>query len=310
MVESLEYLGTDATPDFDVLAIGNVTVDNVFIIPHSPAIGRKHVAEDAATFVGGEAANTCLMIAGLGLKPNLTARFGGDAQGHWQRRHLEQAGCRTDGSLSFAGVNHHAAFIVVSPDGERTIFTYRDPQLTPVDAQVTDDLLRRSRSLYSDGTAPKMARSCLRRAQTLDIRTFLDTDSPAVLNLCVQYVDELIVPEHVAGHLTHTTNGRGLCEQLLRRGPSVVIITRGELGALVHTADTFYGAVPAVPTTVIDTTGAGDAFHGAYIAARLNGASVLAAAEFATLAGAKTCSHLGPRMPAVEIRNLAQSLPS
>ncbi|MCO1575935.1 PfkB family carbohydrate kinase [Crossiella sp. SN42] len=286
---------------YDVVVVGNATIDYTLRIGAALHPGHKQVAHELARAVGGEATNACLVMSALGLRTNFVGRFGADPDGEQHRRFLLDHGCAVEGSILVPGADHHFAAVVVDGNGERTIVTQKNPALTPDNTQLPPSLLRRCHAFFSDGREAEFSRYGLAAAKGLGVRTFADAEDADWLGAALADIDELIVPEHVAVRFAGTEVIEDAARKLLADGPEVVVVTLGARGSVVADADGRVEQVPAAPATVVDSTGAGDAFHGAYVAARIAGLAPAKAAVVGAVAGAATCEHVGPRAPGPEI---------
>jgi len=94
------------------------------------------------------------------------------------------------------------------------------------------------------------------------------------------------------------TDSKDLCHEMLNKGVKTIVLTQGAEGALIVTKDGTQ-SVPAKKVTVVDTTGAGDAFSAALSVILAEGGSLLEAVQFAVAAGGLACTHLGviPALP-------------
>lgn len=110
----------------------------------------------------------------------------------------------------------------------------------------------------------------------------------------VEQVDVLISGSGFARGLTGIDDIREAGEKVLEMGPEIFVQTEGEKGSYTVTADEFFH-LPAFAVEVIDTTGAGDVFHGAYIAGLLRGWDLRRIAQFSTAVSAIKCTKLGGR---------------
>jgi sugar/nucleoside kinase (ribokinase family) len=110
----------------------------------------------------------------------------------------------------------------------------------------------------------------------------------------VRHVDILICGSGFGASLTGRSDIWDAGKAMLDRGPSIVVQTEGEDGSYTTTAGASFHT-PAFKVDVIDTTGAGDVFHGAYLVGMLHGWNLEAVATFATAVSAIECTKLGGR---------------
>jgi sulfofructose kinase len=253
--------------------------------------------------VGGEALNAAVTMAILGARVRFIGCFAADGHCADQREILEQSGCCLEGSVSVSGVSDHFAVILVEPDsGERSIVSYKDRRLSPTLDQLPAEIIGSARAFYSDGREPELTAHGLQFARDLGVQTFLDAEAADEVSELLALVDELIVPIHVVTSLGRRTDPLTAAERVLAAGPRVVVVTMGAAGSLVVSREGERCHVPSMPATMVDTTGAGDAFHGAYVHERLRGQSASSSARLGARAAAIACEYLGPRAPADRLR--------
>jgi sugar/nucleoside kinase (ribokinase family) len=306
---------------FDVVVIGNVTVDHVLTMVGPPPRGDKAYASALSAYPGGQAANAAYTMAGLGLSVRFVGRFGEDAAGRASWNSLVEAGCDLTGSVLVEGCPHNFAVVMVdSGTGERSIVTHCDARLSMPPDALAPGLFADVRAFYTDGTQPSASLRGLRLARDVGAMTIADAESHAGwLSQALPWLDELIAPNHVllqlAGRAHETPDGElfppaELLESITRRGPRTVVATAGAAGctALVANSATTSIFVQAQEIRPLDTTGAGDAFHGGYVTARLRGLRPRRALEFATAVAAAACATAGPRTAMDRLHELAGEL--
>jgi len=304
----------------DVLVIGNVTVDHVLTLDGPPPRGEKAYASALSAYPGGQAANAAYTMACLGLAVRFVGRFGADAAGRESWNVLMEAGCELTGSMFVEDCPHSfAAVMIDSCTGDRSIVTYRDPRISMPQGALVPEGFADVRAFYSDGMEPAATLRGLRLARAAGVMTFADAESTDWLSDGLPWLDELVSPATVLRELASEADQRPddaplpsaeLLESIARRGPRTVVATAGAAGCagLASEPAPTLVSVPALDICPVDTTGAGDAFHGGYLAARLRGFPLRQALEFATAAAAVACATWGPRPPMARLRELAHQL--
>ena len=298
LFDSATYPTEYGSRDLDLIVVGNATTDHTLFTRGVVTPGRKAVAASMLVVAGGEALNLAVAASALGLRANFVGRFGGDESGADQRHFLEINGCTTEGSATIPGAPHHFATIIVDQhSGERSIVTHKDSRLTPSLDQLPAELMRRSRAFFSDGREAAFTLHGLTLARKSATYTFLDAEESTWLHEALPFVNELVAPARVILAAAQMADLTGAMHQLASSGPAIVIATKGAQGA---TAVSQRGAVheqPSIHVQAVDTTGAGDAFHAGYIAARLAGWRVPHAMNLGARTASITCEHAGPRAP-------------
>jgi sulfofructose kinase len=185
--------------------------------------------------------------------------------------------------------------------GERTFSGYHRLEEQSLKAEELDrDYITQAEYLHLDGAHPQAALQAAKWMKEAGKKVMLDgskTDGrpigPHMLPL-IPYVDVLICGSGFGKSLTGIADTWGAGEAMLALGPSIVVQTEGSQGSYTSTA-TERIHVPAFDIKVVDTTGAGDVFHGAYLVGLLHGWDLKTVAQFCTAVSALKCTKLGGR---------------
>ncbi|WP_415878526.1 carbohydrate kinase family protein [Methylomonas sp. TEB] len=288
----------------DVLCIGHASYDLVFSVPHHPGADEKIVADDLLGCGGGPAANAAVTVAKLGGKAGFCGYLGNDVYGDSHLRELQEHG--VDTRLVVRGASPTPlSTVLVKPNGQRALINYKGQTgALPATAIGFDDLT--AKVLLFDGHEPHISLRCLEQLSK-PIPTVLDAgsihDGTRALMTKVEY---LVCSEKFALQYAGDEN---LALSKLAQIAAVVVITLGERG-LIWQRGQEHGRLNAPPIVAIDTTGAGDAFHGAFAAGLAKGLSWMELLRYASVAGAFCCSRIGarPGLPSLsEHQNLLAS---
>ena len=283
------------TPFVDVLCIGHASYDLVFSVDRHPGGDEKTVAGSFLACGGGPAANAAVTVARLGYKSAFAGYLGDDLYGgkHLQEFLAEDVGV----DYVVRGMSPTPlSVILVKPSGNRTVVNYRGD--TASLSRPSDQLRQcRPKVILVDGHEPHLSDSLVRLAGTQGVITVLDAGSvhPGTRKL-VSQVDHVVASKKFALDFTGKSSPEKALDKLRAYAPSV-IITLGQEG-LIWKNTTGSGRFGAFPVRAVDTTGAGDAFHGAFaagLAAEKKWPDLLA---YAAAAGALCCTGVGAR-PAI-----------
>jgi len=321
----------------DILALGNAIVDVLaqtderFLVEHGLAKGSMQLIDEAraealyaamgpATIVsGGSAANTAVGAASLGAKVGFVGKVRDDELGRLFTHDLNAVGVRFDTAPATEGPATARSFILVTPDGERTMNTYLGACQTLSPADLDEAVLRAARIVYLEGYLwdPADAKEAFRRA----VGIAHGAGNKVALTLsdafCVdRYRDEfkalvrdgsvdiLFASIHELKSLYETADEQDAVRALAGEGV-LGVVTRSADGALVISRDGIE-AVPASPVEqVVDTTGAGDLFAAGFLAGISRGLSSRDCARLGGIAAAEVISHLGAR-PQADLTQRAQ----
>jgi sulfofructose kinase len=274
----------------DVLCVGHASYDLVFSVAHHPAEDEKISAEGFVSCGGGPAANAAVTVAKLGFKASFAGFLGLDIYGEKHYQELLELGVHAN--LIIRGSSPTPlSTVLVKPDGKRALINYKGETL-PLSSGAIDFSSVTPKVVLFDGHEPHLSSSLLDRTQQEDIPTVLDAGSVHEGTLALmESVDYLVCSEKFARQFAG--DEETALARLAEISPAVVI-TLGERG-LIWRCGQDQGILSAFPVNVVDTTGAGDAFHGAFAAAVSCDMSWLDVLRYASTAGSLCCTKTGAR---------------
>lgn len=274
----------------DVLCVGHACYDLIFSVEEHPQSDEKIFANKLNCSGGGPAANAAIAVSKLGLTAGFSGYLGQDLYGEMHTQELEshhvniQLVIRGDSPTPLSTV-------LVKPDGKRALINYKG-STSALPYNTVDFSSIQTKVILFDGHEPHISLALLEIARKKGIPTVLDAGSmhEGTSKLWSQ-VDYLVASEKFA--LQFANDVQTALIRLAEKTPTVVI-TLGDKGLIwLHKGIT--GSLPSFKVNVIDTTGAGDAFHGAFataIAMELRWPEVLA---YSSAAGALCCTKMGAR---------------
>ncbi len=276
----------------DVLCVGYACVDINFTAPHHPASDEKVRALSMHSCGGGPASNAAVAIARLGGRAAFAGYLGQDAFGDAHLKELADAGVQTSG-IHRSEAPTPVAAVTIKPDGDRSIIDYRVPSaLAPEDAISLSE--QPARVLLVDGHQPLLSAKLIDEARSLGIPSVLDAGSVHDgTMLLYNKVDYLITSEKFARQLTDEDDPRTALASLDGAAP-VVAVTWGADGVYWQD-DEGQHHMPAFDIEAVDTTGAGDAFHGAFALGLAEGMKLRSNLRRASATAALTCLKPGAR---------------
>ncbi len=274
----------------DVLCIGHACYDLTFSVSHHPKADEKIFANHLLDGGGGPAANAAVCVAKLGLTSAFAGYLGQDFYGEKHLQELIEYGVNTQ--LIVRGRSPTPlSTVIVKPDGSRALINYKGDTIA-LPANAIDFSTIQPKVILIDGHEPHLSLALLESIHDAGIITILDAGSVHNGTLALmEKVDCLACSEKFARQLTGDVETA--LRQLAMTSPAV-IITLGEQG-LIWQRGQERGAFPAFAVNAVDSTGAGDAFHGALAAALSTGADWLTTLRYASAAGALCCSKMGAR---------------
>jgi sugar/nucleoside kinase (ribokinase family) len=272
------------------LFIGQTYIDVTFLTDRMPTGDEKHVASAYAISFGGNAVTAAFCCAKLGIQPDLLSTVADD----WLGRMFVDMATKYGISLHARKVNTSSLSFIMPKDGKRAIVRCRDDDyLQPFPLLQ----LQGCRALHVDGHQPDAAIHYAKLCREAGILTSLDGGGlRSNTHELLGFIDVAIVAERLCEQMSHEP--AAMLDYLKSRGCRIGGVTLGERG-LVWYDDT--GAVRTLPALalsqnrILDSSGAGDVFHGAYIYSYLADPtqSWEAHFRFARAASAHRIQHLG-----------------
>ncbi len=276
----------------DVLCVGYACYDLTFAVDHPIGTVEKAVASDLFSSGGGPAANAAVTASMLGSKTALAAFLGNDIFGELHFNELVAAGVITQWVIRGSNPTPLST-IWAQPDGQRALVNYKgtapDPQ-----PDAFDFLKCHPSVILFDGHLPEVSLELVKWARENHITTILDAGSvhKGTTGL-MDKVDYLVASEQFARDYTLTTDAEQAVKKLCRHAPTVVV-TLGAQGLIWQNGQD-RGRMPAFRIKAVDTTGAGDAFHGALARGLAEKMPWNALLQYASAVGALCCTKMSAR---------------
>jgi len=279
----------------DVLCVGRACVDEILEVEAYPAEDIKVAAVGRLREGGGQASTAACLIAHLGGRATFVGRTGEDEAGAFARQRMAEFGVDLTHLPAPLGATPTAFCIVSRAGGSRTI-VYERLQTPPLRwEELAPALETRPRVVLVDpqgeGLLPQLLPAC--RARGIPLVADAERAGAGWQSTWGQ-VDVLAAS---LGFLRQAVPGlepAAALAEIDRHGPGWSVVTIGGEGSLVRQGEAT-SRIPAPPVSVRDTTGAGDAFHGALALALTRNPDPLSAVRFATAAASLCCRGLGGR---------------
>ncbi len=288
----------------DIVALGDVNVDIIARFPNYPVKGENAVAFSSEFHCGGSAANTAVILARMGLAVSLIARVGCDPLSSIAVRTLDEAGVTLSNLQRDPTALTGLMYIVVTPDGERTMLGDRGANVLTNPREIKDAGIHGARLFYLSGYAllaePQRSSAllALRTARrhgltiALDPGTIVSEAALAEVRSLLPGIGILLPNVDEARALTGLVDPEECLDAFLDLGIQVIALKLGRDGCLVGTGGV-QRRVPAFPVAARDSTGAGDSFAAGFLAAHLQGLSWHGAALVGNALGATTATQIG-----------------
>lgn len=284
--------------DNRILVAGSINTDLVVRTRRAPEAGETVTGTSFATFGGGKGANQAVAAARAGGQVAMLSGVGVDDFGRQRLADLKAESVAVSTVLSTASASSGVALITVEESGQNRIAYVPGAgwEVSPEDALAALDDWNPSIVLSTLELTHATLEMLYRVARERNLTIICNgTPEPADGRDLVRFADVLIVNEQEAIELAEPDEGGDwgqVAERLSELGPSIVILTLGAAGALVYQSGRTT-AVPAIAVEVVDTTGAGDAFCGAFTAFLAGGRLPVEAAAMAAVAGSLAVTRAG-----------------
>ncbi len=283
---------------WDVLGFGAVTVDDLVYVDHYPLPNTKIPIQRQRREGGGLTGTALVAASRLGARAAYGGVLGDDELSRFTLWELEREGVDCAPVLRRAETRPiHSIVIVDRSTAQRAILfstagvTERRPE------EITDELIARCRVLFVDHTVVEGGLRAVELAHARGIPVVGDIEretQPGVSDLMRQ-IDHLIVGIDLAARVTSESEPVAMVRALSGSGRACCVVTAGERGCWYSERGHEVRYFPAFKVQVVDTTGCGDVFHGAYAACIAQGERVDTAIQVATAAAGIKATQPGGR---------------
>jgi len=284
------------TGDLQILGFGALAIDDIIYVDKPLAAGKGKVTNRTRDH-GGNVATALVAVARLGGRAGFIGWLGDQPLEDDSARELERHGV----DISFAPRRSDAkpirSVITVAPDGDRFI-AYDDDVPHGTSETLADSVLAQAQVLLIDGYATQTD-MIVARARKLGLAVVADIEWTvgAATERLIRLSNHLVLPLEFAQTHTGKSEATAILRALWSDDRSAVVLTDGDRGAYIRQRDdVVLWHVPAHKVRAVDTTGAGDCFHGAYAFALTQGKQPVACAVYANAAAAISVTGRGGRM--------------
>ncbi|MDQ7026362.1 MAG: PfkB family carbohydrate kinase [Anaerolineae bacterium] len=280
---------------WDVLGIGAAAIDDLLFVADYPKEDTKMKVERVERHGGGLVATALVAAHRLGLRAAFAGVLGHDDESKWITADLRREGVDTTPVTVLPDTFPiHAYIIVDSQHHSRTILYNQDSRRLTRDDLPDEATIRATGILMIDDTVNGDITQIAGIAQQFGIPVIADFERSSSLAQATE-IDHLIVPEHYAYRATGVNDPLEAAKLLWHEQRHIVVLTSGADGCWYYVGGEGIKHQSAFKVKVVDTTGCGDVFHGAYAAALHCGWDVDRRIKFASAAAALSATHAGGR---------------
>jgi sulfofructose kinase len=297
---------TNRLPHVDVVGVGINATDTIIRLPHFPALDSKVELLSAEVKPGGQVASAIVACRRWGLSARYVGKIGDDAAGTLQAEEMQREGVESRW-ITVSGCMSQSSYILVDEiSGERTVLWKRDPKISLRSDELKPEWISGAHALLVDGHDTEAAAQAARWAREERIPVVGDFDNryPQVEAL-LEYVDFIVASKHFPERLTGEKDLLKSLPDIFRHFKCRLTgATLGRLGVIAWDGKRFL-LCPGFQVHAVDTTGAGDIFHGAFMYGLARHWHMEAILEFSCAAAALNCTAPGARGGIASLEKIA-----
>ncbi|UPQ90030.1 PfkB family carbohydrate kinase [Vibrio sinaloensis] len=278
-----------------IACVGITVLDRIQRVANLPTTGGKYVAKDYFEVGGGPAATAAVAVAKLGHPVDFIGRVGQDGVADTMLTELASYGVGIDKAVHINGASSAFSAVLVDDEGERMIINYQDPSLSRDPKALESVDFSQYQTVLTDVRWPEGAKFALEQAKRYSIPSVLDADvAPDPIEDLVKLADHVAFSEPGLEKFTGCNDpieGLKLAQKQTDGKVYVTVGSKGcywlENGQVCHE--------PVIKVDVVDTTGAGDVFHGALAVAVAESKQSRESIVFSNTVAALKCTKRGGR---------------
>lgn len=280
-----------------VTGIGQCSLDYLALVDSYPNADTKEEILEWQEQGGGPVATALVALSRLGVKCSFHGVVGDEDAGVKIRRSLAEEGVDASGLVTRRASSSQVAFIAIEKEtGRRTIFWKRPTGVPLRGGELDAGFLDDCGMLLVDGLMAEVSLYGAEQAQKRSVPVMLDAGRmrPGMIELA-RLSDYVVGSEEFARDLGWEPTPETLFGEREKLGVKVLTITLGGRGSVTVSSQGKYFITPAFRIGAVDTTGAGDVFHGGYIYGLLRGWGLGETLTFASAFAALKCAKVGGR---------------
>lgn len=282
---------------YDVVGIGSALFDTLMLADEFPQEDTKLRSNTTKLQGGGPCSTALVAVKKLGLNSTYMGTVGDDAYGKLIMEEFKKYQVGTENIRIIENCISANAFVLLNTSKSTRTCVWNLGTLPPLDESDVDlDTIKKARFLHLDGLQLDAAIFAAKKAREYGVQVSMDAGGLySGIDKLLPYVDVLIPSEEFALKFTGCRCAKEALHFLKNKyNPRILVITQGKKGGIIYHNDEIK-VYPAFEVDVVDTNGAGDVFHGAYLVGLLKDMDPMACAYFASAASALKCTKLGAR---------------
>ncbi|UCE06392.1 MAG: hypothetical protein JSW07_22970 [bacterium] len=291
--------------DYDCLGFGICAADYLCIVPKYPKLDEKTEAVQFSLQGGGPVATALVTLARLGCKTTFVGKVGDDVNGQFLLKEFAKENVDTSGIIIDKSMLTNRAFIWIDQQtGKKSIVLNSKSYRKVMATEVNLEHIRSAKYLLIDGRDTDATFELIKWAKDKGTQIVIDAGTPRDrMDELLKVVDYPVVSENFYQNYLRLTDYEDTIIELLKLGAKAAVVTCGIKGCYGGDKTGIYHQ-PAFPVSVVDTTGAGDVFHGAFIFGLLNNWQLTKILRFASATAAIKCTKIGGRSGIPDIQTV------
>lgn len=282
--------------NIELLGIGFCAVDYVGVVPYIP-VNSKVEMKNLKKQNGGACATAVFTAARLGLSTGFIGKIGNDEEGKMILEDFKKGKINTSGIIVEENASSATTFVwIEEKTGNRSIAWSLGSKCSLQSEELDKSIIKSAKVIHLDGHENKAAVEAIKLVKNIGTKISLDGGSltPNIEEI-MKYTNFLIVSEEFAKKITGLDKKEYFLKKLKGYKSELVIVTCGKDGYYGYIGEKYIEKRP-FKVDVVDTTGAGDVFHGAFLYGYLRGMDFEKALEFASAVASLKCTRFGVRI--------------
>jgi len=280
----------------DIIGIGGSVYDMMLILDTYPIEDTKGSGKEMKIQCGGPCAVAMVAAAKAGAKAAFIGGVGQDEYGAYIKETLSSFNVDISGMKTFPDKQSRLCLVMVNPNNasRTTVGVGGSASFAMRPEDVDESILDDAKYIHVDGSNTDVAEFLAKRAKAHNCKVAMDADVPSpIMDRLLPYATELIPSEQFVTTMMNEKDPEIAALLFYEKyKPEVLVVTLGKKGGIIYENGKI-SHYKAFEVNAIDTNGAGDIFHGAYLAARVKGMSVLDACTYASATSAIKCTRIG-----------------
>ena len=281
---------------FDVIGIESPVIDMNVNVDKLPQPNRGERVRMVTYQGGGKVSSGMVASARLGAKCAMIGTTCDDSAGRFLRKDFADHGINVDSILTREGQRTFMSIVLSDKEtGGRSIMGYPGTMSPITEDEINWDMLRQSRYFFIANASDLIVKA-VDIARESGVKIFIDADHYTdAIHALIPKIDVFVGSEFFYNSMFQDNDYEKNMRTIMDMGPEIVVFTFGERGCVGISKDEPYFELPAFKVDVVDTVGAGDVYHGAFVAGLAAGRTVRDTARFASAVSAIKCTRIGGR---------------